>query len=735
MKTTLLTLLVCATMLTSNAQVILQPATPHATTGKTIIKKAAKEESNAGYYYDFSNGLGDFKTYDGDGGIPHESIAAYGFTEGSSWLPFIYANTDYIVGSNSFHSPSKRANDWLISPAILVGEDHMLTFTIRTISYLGDSKTGQYTMMLSTTGNEIEDFTIELDNANKVSSKEWVARGYDLSAYEGDTIYVAIINTSINKDMLAVNDFFVGIPEAAEAAIAYSHLQADTTEGQKISIYVTAGLAEPITSVVATLTSGDFSTVLDMSDNRIEPGATVKYQFAEPLPAPTAGVGQQFDVEIVINNVDTLNGAGEIFTEAYRPFKRLFTEELTGTWCAWCVRGHVNMHRVEEENPERFVGAATHINDPMEYESYSNYLTSQIGSAAPAARMARATEMFDPEDLGEVFNELGDIITLADLDIKAEWSDEAHRGITLTSTTTFAMSAQNYNARLEYLVVEDDVNIHDNALYNQQNGPSGSGNTEMDGYETLPKMIPGGLMFYDDVVRHVISDKVGVGINGSVPQTVEKDMPYEHTVTFDVPASVLSVAKCEFIVLLIDSYTGMVLNAAKCRIDSETVKAEKVELFYNNKPLEEGSTIDFGSGKSVIVTARVSPYDTADKSVTWSSSNEAAVKVDKYGQLLAVEVGEAVITATTSDGGLKASYTVNCTSGIEGVAIDDIEVVVNGTDLVVRNVTAGSQVAIYATDGKLLDKQVAGGNEVRYANMQAGVYLVVVDGISHKVII
>ena len=50
------------------------------------------------------------------------------------------------------------------------------------------------------------------------------------------------------------------------------------------------------------------------------------------------------------------------------------------------------------------------------------------------------------------------------------------------------------------------------------------------------------------------------------------------------------------------------------------------------------------------LTATVEPNDASDKTVTWSSSNTAVATVDANGKVTAVSPGEAIITATATNG-------------------------------------------------------------------------------------
>lgn len=55
-------------------------------------------------------------------------------------------------------------------------------------------------------------------------------------------------------------------------------------------------------------------------------------------------------------------------------------------------------------------------------------------------------------------------------------------------------------------------------------------------------------------------------------------------------------------------------------------------------------------GETKELTATVSPSNTTDKTITWKSDNKDVVMIDSEGELVAMSVGEATITATTSNG-------------------------------------------------------------------------------------
>ena len=85
------------------------------------------------------------------------------------------------------------------------------------------------------------------------------------------------------------------------------------------------------------------------------------------------------------------------------------------------------------------------------------------------------------------------------------------------------------------------------------------------------------------------------------------------------------------------------------------------------------TSLDMKVGDSETLTATVAPEDATNKAVTWKSSNESVATVDDNGKVTTVGVGEATITATTTDGEKTAECKVTvkaATVAVTGVSLD-----------------------------------------------------------------
>ncbi|WP_055665734.1 Ig-like domain-containing protein [Desnuesiella massiliensis] len=92
-------------------------------------------------------------------------------------------------------------------------------------------------------------------------------------------------------------------------------------------------------------------------------------------------------------------------------------------------------------------------------------------------------------------------------------------------------------------------------------------------------------------------------------------------------------------------------------VDPSTVIAESISLDKTSLNMLEGTTEK--------LTATVLPENTTNKKVTWTSSDSSVAFVDENGNVVAIKEGQAIITATTTDGtNLTATCNVTVTKPV-----------------------------------------------------------------------
>ncbi len=93
--------------------------------------------------------------------------------------------------------------------------------------------------------------------------------------------------------------------------------------------------------------------------------------------------------------------------------------------------------------------------------------------------------------------------------------------------------------------------------------------------------------------------------------------------------------------------------SAKCQVTVVVNAVDKIEL--------DESFIEIPVNENYMLTAKISPEDATDQSITWISSDESIATVSENGVVTAVEVGNAYIYASSSNG-LKATCKVDVIS-------------------------------------------------------------------------
>ena len=159
---------------------------------------------------DFEDGLGNWTIVAGDEAT-HPSSGIWYTINPVSGLEYESYSGTYCASSWSWNSSAYNADNWLITPQLdLQGA---LKFYVRTNASYPDS----YEVLLSTTTNDVADFTIELQAyAQAPDVAKWNEVIIDLSAYEGQQGYIAIHHEDYDMNYLLIDKF--GIYNVIEAS-------------------------------------------------------------------------------------------------------------------------------------------------------------------------------------------------------------------------------------------------------------------------------------------------------------------------------------------------------------------------------------------------------------------------------------------------------------------------------------------------------------------------------------
>ena len=158
------------------------------------------------------------------------------------------------------------------------------------------------------------------------------------------------------------------------------------------------------------------------------------------------------------------------------------------------------------------------------------------------------------------------------------------------------------------------------------------------------------------------------------------------------------------------SYGGNFIIKAFTDNETTTVDVEKVSLNKSATTLTEG--------ESETLTATITPSNaTGDKTVKWSSSNEAVVAVDSNGKVTAKKAGTAVITVTSSNG-----KSASCT-----VTVKQKEIAITGIGLnkSTTSLTEGESETLTAT---IAPSNATGDKTVKWSSSNGAVAAVDSNG-------
>lgn len=200
--------LTASTSYTFGVQAICS-ATDSANMATINAMTACADVTTLPYTESFENGLGCWSTVNGS-------------ADGQPWFAYDCADLSgitphhglYVASSWSWNSSEMHANAWLISPKFVlptVAAGDTLNFNWWHIT--NGSYPDSYSVVLSTTTNDTAAFTTVL-RAHGQADSTWTMQTVDLTAYAGQSVYIAFHHVDYNENYLLIDEISLALGAA-----------------------------------------------------------------------------------------------------------------------------------------------------------------------------------------------------------------------------------------------------------------------------------------------------------------------------------------------------------------------------------------------------------------------------------------------------------------------------------------------------------------------------------------
>lgn len=275
-------------------------------------------------------------------------------------------------------------------------------------------------------------------------------------------------------------------------------------------------------------------------------------------------------------------------TTTYFP-RKIVMEEATGTWCPHSPDGIVTIEKMNERYPDNFIAIAIH-NDELEPTDDNYYPFYSMVTEFPSAHINRSYwdglltfDLDETKDQGEAI-------------IKANAEFTSGNQVTVNTKTTFGFSDNGSTEyRIAYVVVEDNVGPYYQANYYSDPNAADDPNNPMNWWVHQDSYVE---IMYNDVARTIYNYD---GIAGQLPKEITEGETYKCQYTLTLPNNIQNVENLKIVTLLIDTYTGEILNADRTTITGEynTTAIQTIKAVETDTPAYtlSGQKISSGSLK------------------------------------------------------------------------------------------------------------------------------------------
>jgi len=488
----------------------------------------------------------------------------------SAWISYAYGapQGNTALCASEFVNTAVQCDRWIVTPAITCATNEFLIFST---SSADPNNLEAFQVLVSTTGNAPANFTSAPIYVTAGENDYFTQHAINLSAYNGQTVYIAWRDVSMNKVAMFLDDVSVTTLPANDIAItavtpsagsqaAVGAVSAPITIGGTVENFGSTN----ISAFTAMYNDGTSTYTCNFSSLNIAPYATYNFTFTTPYTIPASDI---YKTKVWVDLTGDSNHANDtthtsIIGYSYMPTHRVVFEECTGTWCGWCPRGAVFMDSMYIVNPNTTVEIAVHNSDPMTYAPYDAALSGLI-SGFPSILVDR-NNIDDPSNAFVQYAQHINDFAMADLTIAPAYNSVSRVAtvvVTAKMASTFTNNNANNDFRLALVFTEMGVtgttssyDQHDYYSYQSQNLPlSGAGHNWM--LETNP--VSHTKMKYDFVARMIVGGPTGLA--ASLPATIVAGQTYNYTFNYTIPAA-YNASNMKVHALLVDANNNVIYN-------------------------------------------------------------------------------------------------------------------------------------------------------------------------------
>ena len=244
------------------------------------------------------------------------------------------------------------------------------------------------------------------------------------------------------------------------------------------------------------------------------------------------------------------------------PKRRIAVEEYTAMWCRYCPTGIALMENLSHTFGDDFVGIAVHVDDPL---TCWDYYSKAKGNRFPTVDMNRSHRLGYVLGVDE-FKAEQEAGADMDLEVSAVW-DENKNNIIVTPVVTFRVNRDETPYGFAYVLTEDGMTDSRWVQNNAYSGSHGDRGVTKEFDEIIDS--PGEIRNLKNNFVAIAAEGVKVPLIGYIKAPIKADETQSHTYVFKNINSKNVIQKKENLrvcVLLINTNTGKIENAAKCSI-------------------------------------------------------------------------------------------------------------------------------------------------------------------------